>query len=159
MAGSATLNPNTLIDDLITDVIDGLREDLHPAFGVRPFRVYTVRRTWSGGIIGSGDPIDIETEITPQPNVEPFYDMYRTQEECGYDVAGYVKMTEVSLTYTQSDLLAMEAPEGTQHLIKIMEAHGQGQAPKYCVHAKPPYPDRVKDMGWMMFLTVEQDEA
>ena len=159
MPGNATLDPNVLVDDLVTDVIDGLRDELHPAFGVRAFRVFTVARVWSGGFVGEGSFTDTEVELTPQPLVHPFTSLRRDQEPCGYDQAGMVKLTEVSLTYTQDDLLACESPEATQHLIKIVEAHGQAQAPKYFVHAKSPYPDRVKDMGWVLHLELVEDEC
>lgn len=159
MPGSAILDPNTLVDDLITDVIDGLREELHPAFGVRAYRVFTVVRSWSGGVVGRGDSTDVEVELTPQPRVHSFTSFHRDQEECGYDMAGSVKLTEVSLTYTQAELLSCEAAEGAQHLIKIVEAHGQLQAPKYFVHKKSPYPDRIKDMGWVVYLELVDDEC
>ena len=74
-------------------------------------------------------------------------------------MAGSVKLTEVSLTYTQAELLSCEAAEGSQHFIKIVEAHGQLQAPKLFVHAKSPYPDRVKDMGWVVYLTLDEDDC
>lgn len=159
MPGSAILDPDVLIDSLIEDVVDGLRDELHPQFGVRPFRVYTVTRVWSGGYEGEGEFTDTEVELTPQPKVHPFSDLRRTQEPCGFDMAGAVKLTEVSLTYTQAELLACEAPAGTQHLIKIAEAHGQAQAPKYFGHARAPYPDRDKDIGWVLYLTLIEDEC
>lgn len=159
MPGSAILDPDVLVDDLVTDVIDGLRSELHPAFGVRAFRVFTVVRTWSGGAVGRGTSSDVEVELDPQPLVHPFTSLRRDQEECGFDMAGAVKLTEVSLTYTQAELLACEAPEGAQHLIKVTEAHGQLQGTKYFVHKKTPYPDRVKDMGWVVYLELVEDDC
>jgi len=156
MAGTATLDPTVLVDDLVTDVIDGLRAELHPAFGVRAFRVYTVVRTWSGLEVGLGDPTDEEVELVPSPLVHPFV-FQREQEPCGFDIAGMVKITEVSLTYTQAELLACEAPEGVQYFIKIVEGQGQEQAAKYFGHSKAPYPDRVKDMGWILWLEAIED--
>lgn len=159
MAGSATLDPDVIIDDLVTDVIDGLRSELHPLFGVRAYRVFTVVRKWSGGVVGRGTSTDTEVELTPQPLVHPFTNIRREQEPCGYDTAGGIKVTEVSLTYTQAELLACEAPEGSQHLIKVVEAHGQAQGVKYFVHAKAPYPDRLDTMGWILYLELEEDDC
>lgn len=159
MAGSAILDPNVLVDALIPGVIDGLRGALHPLFGVRAFTVETVVRSWSGGSVGDGDPTDVVTELTPQPKVFPFASFTRDQEPCGFDQAGMVKLTEVSLTYTQAELLACEAPAGAQHFIRVTEAHGQEQAAKIFVHAKAPYPDRLKDMGWIMWLELVEDEC
>lgn len=157
MAGSATLDPDVLIDDLVPDVIDGLRAELHPLFGVRAFRVFTVVRQWSGGSIGDGTFTDTEVELEPQPLVHPFMNLRRDQEPCGFDVAGRVKLTEVSLTYTQAELLACEAPVDSQYMLRIAEAHGQAQANKFFVHTKPPYPDRIEDMGWVLHLELVED--
>lgn len=159
MPGTATLDSDVLVDDLLTDVVDGLRAELHPAFGVRAFRVFTVARAWSGGQVGRGDPTDTVVELDPQPLVHSFAGLMRTQEPCGFDIAGAVKLTEVSLTYTQAELLACEAPAGTEYLIRIDEAHGQAQASKYFTHAKPPYPDRIQDIGWVLWLELVEDEC
>ncbi len=75
------------------------------------------------------------------------------QEPCGLDEAGFVKVTQVSLCYNHDDVLACEAPDGVEYLIKIDEGHGQGNPPRYFVHAKPPYDDREKSVGWVMYLT------
>ena len=152
MAGSATLDPDVLIDDLVTDVIDGLRSELHPLFGVRAFNVSTVVRTWSGGSVGDGTFTDVEVVLDPQPLVHPFTSFRRDMEPCGFDDAGGVKLTEVSLSYTYTELLACPAPTGSEHLIKITEAHGQGSPVRYFVHKRQPYPDRIKDMGWVLQL-------
>jgi hypothetical protein len=154
MSGSATLDPNVLVDSLVPDVIDGLRRELHPLFGVRAFDVSLVTRSWSGGEIGRGDPSDTEVLIDPQPLVHPFSSMDFEMEPCGLDEAGWVKLTEVSLTYTHDELLAGAALDGVEHLIKISEAHGQGQPDRFFVHKRPPYPDRIKDMGWVLYLEV-----
>jgi hypothetical protein len=151
MAGSAILDPNVLVDDLV-GTIDELRGDLHGQFGVRAFRVYVVTRAWSGTMVGEGELTETEIELTPQPLVSPFGAMDFKMEPCGLNEAGYVQVTEVSLSYTFDELGAGEPPMGSQKLIKIVEAHGQGQPDRYFLHAKPPYPDRIQDMGWSMYL-------
>lgn len=164
MSGSAILNPDVLVDDLVTDVIDGLREELHPAFGVRPYRVFTVKRVWSGTMVGDGSYTDTEVELTPQPKVT-FYEGWgrqygREQMACGYQDAGAVKLTEVSLTYTQEELLCCAAADdATQHFIKITEANGQAQAAKFFVYNKTPHVDREKDMGWVCYLDLAEDQC
>jgi len=158
MPGSATIDPNILVDSLL-GVVDDLRSELNTAFGVRAFDVSTVVRVWSGGSVGVGTFTDTEVAITPQPSVKSFSSFSRDQEPCGYDMAGAVKLTEVSLTYTQAELLACEPPQGSEHLIKITEAGGRAQQPKYFVHAKSPYPDPVKTIGWHVWLTLVEDDC
>lgn len=156
MPGSATLDPTNCLDDLIT-VVDELREDLNTSFGVRAHCVYTVRRVWDGGFIGEGDFTDTETEITPKPLVQPFVDLRGRMEECGFDESGMVKITEVSLTYTQAELDGGPSDEATEWLWRIREGHGQAQRDMDFILERSPYPDRSpKHMngmpGWVVWL-------
>lgn len=149
MSGNAVLGDN-LVDDLVPTV-DELRDSLHTAFGVQQFRVYTVLRTWDGGATGSGASTDTETELTPQPKVEP----YKTRFEldgCGIDEAGYVVLREISLTYTEAELIGPTLVAGQEWLIKISDAQGQAIADRYWVVQEPPFPDREQDIGWTVKL-------
>lgn len=153
MPGSATLDPNVLVDSLVTDVIDGLREDLHPQFGVRAYRTFTILRTWSGLIVGEGTPADVVTELRPQPRVAVWDGLEYRLEPCGLDLEGDIKLTEVSLTYTQAELDGGGVLTGNQQwLFRLDEAHGQAQRSKYFIHTKPPFADREKDMAWILWL-------
>lgn len=153
MPGSATLDPTVLVDSLVTDVIDGLRGELHPAFGVRAYRVFTVLESWTGPSIGQGTKSVSETEIDPQPFVEVWNGLRFDLAECGIDEVGEVRLREVSLTYTEAELVGpTPLPTNQRWLIKISEAHGQANRDRYFVHTKPPYVDREKDMGWVMWL-------
>lgn len=152
MAGSATLDPNVLVDSLVTGVIDGLRDALHPQFGVRPYRVFAVRRAWSGDVAGMGSFQDTETELTPWPRVARWDGMSYQHMEIGRESEGMVKVTEVSLTYTFDELVGANLCRHEQWFIKITEANGQGTPPMYFTHAKPPYVDRERDMGWVLWL-------
>ena len=151
MPGTAILDPNVLVDSLVVDVIDGLRGELHPPFGVRAYRVFTVLRTWSGLSVGEGSSNDVEAEILPQPKVEPFTELEFRQQPCGLDEAGFVTLSEVSLTYKHSELLFTPAMN-QQWMMKIAEAHGQAQPARYFVHTRPPFVDREKTMGWLCWL-------
>lgn len=153
MPGSATLDPDVLLEGLIPDVVDGLRS-LNTDFGLRQWRVYSVMRKWSGGEVGSGSFTDTETEILPRPIVEPFESFHLKLEPCGMNEAGFLRMTEVSLTYTEAELGGGELPHGTQHLFKIVEAHGQATTTRYFVNRRPPYPDRIRTLGWLLHLDV-----
>lgn len=154
MAGSAVLDPDVLVDSLVTDVIDGLREDLHPPFGVRAYRAFTVRRRWSGRLVGEGAAADAVVELRPQPLVAVWDGLRYSLEPCGLSVAGQVRLTEVSLTYTQAELDGGGAlGRNEQWLIRLDEAHGQASKSRLYTLERPPHVDRVKDMGWILWLT------
>lgn len=157
MAGHADLDPDVLVDSLVTDVIDGLRGDLHPQFGVRPYRVFAVRRSWTGGEIGVGAPLDRETELEPQPRVQNLGRYEQTPG--GINESGEVKVTEVSLTYSFEELTGEGAQlsAGEEWLIRIDDGAGQGNPSRWFTHARPPFVDREKDMGWVLYLrTLDQ---
>ena len=155
MPGSATMDPNVLVDDLAESLIDDLRTDLHTEFGVRAYRVFTVLRTYESGYIDGELYTETETEITPQPLVKSFVETLGHQlEECGIDEAGIIKLEEVSLTYTLAELDGGDLVDGQEWLIRLREAHGQGQPDRDFVLDGPPYPDRIKTMGWQLKLRI-----
>jgi hypothetical protein len=153
MSGSAVLGDN-LVDSLVTDVIDGLRRDLHPQFGVRPYRAWLVTRTWSGEIPGEGEgtPVDIEVELDPQPRVMAWGGYEIELDKCGLDEAGEIVLKEVSLTYTHAELTGGALAPNQEFFIKLTEAHGQGNPVRYFTHTRPPFVDREKDMAWILWL-------
>lgn len=150
MAGNSTLGTNLL--DLLIPCVDDVRRDIHTDMGTRAYRVFFVTRVWSGEDIGEGTSTDTEVEVDPRPLVEPFTSMEYQQEPCGLDEAGFVKVTQVSLCYNHTDILACAAPDRTEYLIRIDEGHGQGSPSRFFVYAKPPYEDRVETVGWILHL-------
>jgi hypothetical protein len=152
MGGSATLDPNVLVDSLVPDVIDGLRRDLHPQFGVRPYNVTIVKREWSGLMLGEGTFTDTETLIDPQPRI-PRWDGYGYQMvPTGLENDGGIKVTEVSLSYTWDELTGGSLEPNEQVFVKVSDATGAGMPDQVFIHAKPPYIDRERDMGWVLWL-------
>lgn len=152
LIGTATLNPGVLVDSLVTDVIDGLREDLHPVFGVRAYRAYRVIRTWSGRSIGDGVFTDVAGELRPQPRVKLWDGFRYVQATCGIRELGEIRLTEVSLTYTQADLTAQPLTKQQETWIALSEANGQGSTLELFAHTAPPFIDRERDMGWVLSL-------
>lgn len=152
LTGTAVLDDDVLVDALVPDVIDGLREDLHPDFGVRAFRVYRVIRTWTGSVEGEGTSSDVGVELRPQPLVSVWDGFRFVQATCGLEELGDVRLTEVSLSYSYADLTGSPLTPNQQLFIAIGEAHGQGQPTRMFTLARPPFPDRVKDLGWSIAL-------
>lgn len=152
LIGTATLNPEVLVDSLVADVIDGLRDELHPAFGVRAYRVYRVIRTWSGRRPGEGSYTDAAAELRPYPRVLMWDGFRYTQAMCGVNEIGDVKLTEVSLSYSAADLDPKTLDAGHELFFAIGEANGQGTPTRLWAHKAPPFIDREKDMGWALLL-------
>lgn len=156
LIGEAVLDPAVLIDSLVPDVIDGLREDLYPAFGSRAYRCYRVIRTWTGRTTGEGDPTDDTAELRPQPRVMVWDGMRFIQATCGIRELGEVRLSEVSLTYTEAQLTGrrLGLDKNQELFIGIAEGNGQGTAPRLFGHTAPAFIDREKSMGWMLYLRV-----
>lgn len=153
LVGEAVLSPTVLVDSLVGDVIDGLRESLHPDFGVRAYRVYRVIRTWSGQRVGEGVMTQEALELRPQPRVGVWNGLRMELAVCGVDEMGEIVLTEVSLTYTEAQLTGGGALGMNQELfLGLAEAHGQGQRRRLFSHTRPPFVDREKDMGWKVWL-------
>jgi len=161
MGGSAVLDSDVLVDSLVVDVIDSLRDELHTEFGVRAYRAYTVHETWSGGVVGKGSVSSVETEITSQPVID-IWDGYRYElATCGIDQLGEIRLREVSLSYIEAELIGVRASMGKNQRFfwRIKEAHGQANRTKTFNVGKPPFVDREKDMGWVVFLRSGQEST
>ena len=148
MPGSATIGDN-LVDSLL-EVVDDLRGDLHPAMGVRQWRVYTVLRTWSGTEVGDGTKTDTETQILPQPLVS--YDLANKLTPGGVDDDGIVTLSEISLTYTEAELVGPTLAANQEWFFVLRDAHGQGMPDRYFGVKDPPKPDRIQTIGWIVRL-------
>jgi hypothetical protein len=152
LTGAAVLNSSTLVDSLVPDVIDGLREDLHPAFGVRAYRVYRVIRTWGGKTIGEGRSTDDAAELRPQPRVMMWNGLKYVQATCGIRELGDVELREISLTYTEEQLDPRTLAKNQELFYAIGEANGQGAALRLWNVTAPAFIDRERDMGWVLHL-------
>lgn len=153
LVGQAVLDSDVLVDSLVSDVIDGLREALHPDFGVRAYRAYRVLRAWSGTRAGDGTYTDEVAELCPRPLVHAWDGLRIEQARCGLEFLGDVVLTEVSLTYTFDQLCPRTLAANQQVFIAITDGHGQGSPTLLYTHNRPPYCDRIKDMGWKLWLT------
>lgn len=163
MPKDATLNPDVLIDCLVED-IDCIRKEIHGCVGTRAFNVCVITRTWSGTAIGDGTYTDTELVLDPPPLVKSWvsgrsYEYGLTPAGLGSE--GNVLIQEISLGYTYECLAGEDTngdpciPATAEFFYKIEGAHGQQFPVKYFSVARPPYPDRIKNMGWEVLLTAE----
>ena len=152
MAGNAVLDPDVLVDDLVS-LADDLRQDLAVGFGLRQFRLHTVRRAWTGEAVGDGDYEDLITEITPRPVVNAYQDNIMNQlEPCGLQEAGMVLISEVSLSYTEAELTGGALAANEEWFLLLQDGHGQQIQLRDFVMMSPPFPDRETDIGWKIRL-------
>lgn len=152
MGGSATLDPDVLLDDLV-ELVDDLREDLMVGFGLRQFRMYTILRSWDGEGIGDGDYVDVETEITPRPKINPYQDNITNRlEPCGLMESGMVLVSEVSLSYTEAELTGGDLGFGQEWFLRLTDGEGQEIISRDFEMMSPPFPDREEDIGWKLRL-------
>lgn len=156
MPGSATLDPNVLVDSLVT-IIDDIRSNVADPLGCYHFGVSLV--TVVPTTRRAGDPSEktiTEVALTPKPKVHP-YEFNNKLEGCGIDEWGLVKVDEISLTYTETELTGRDKPEGAEFFWKLTEAHGQGVVARYYTVDRPPFPTRGCCSGWQIVLRRAKD--
>lgn len=157
MPGTAVLGDSLLDADLI-ECLDEVRACVDGCVGTRQYRVFTVLRTWNGDERGApGGFEEVETEITPRPLVEAFADSLGGRLlSAGLDEAGIVRLRKVSLTYTAAELDRKGLERNQEWLIRLKDAYGQGEPTRDFV-IKGLYPDRIKDIGWLVTLSRSSD--
>lgn len=154
MPGSATIGPN-LVDSLL-GVVDELRDGLNTDMGVRQWRVFVSIKTYTSGKRGVGAFTRSETEITPRPRVRD--SIRRELLPAGIAEAGIIKLTEISLTYLESELIPT-LTAGQQLFYVLRDAQGQAIRDRYFTVAGPPSPDRESTIGWMLDLKIAPTEG
>lgn len=150
----------SLVEDL-ADVADDIRQ-LATDFGARPYRVFSIVVSWSGGEVGKGDQrIESETEVLPTPNVNISNIRYNVTTG-GWTDDGYVKMYEVSPRYTHDEIKALfyrDLENAEQSFVEIHMDPRHGCNPirhRFVVSGLPFYD--ATGFQWVVTLKVQQEE-
>lgn len=147
----AAVLDTSIIDSLLTTV-DDIRGDLLPTSGLRAYRVFTVRRTWGGARRGEGSYVDVKTELLPSPAVT-FQSRSYNLMPTGRHEESDATLTELSLAaYVEADLTGGKLQANEQFFYMLEDAHGQGVQPRAFHTNGAPEVDRVKGLGWRVYL-------
>lgn len=109
--------PN-LIDKLIPKV-DLLRQKAADKFGLPPFDMYRVIRTYASGIIGDGAYTEVLTKLSPPPMIK--FSGEDELERGGRHDLRKMKATEVSLSYTENWLQGEPLASGDMIYYKLVD--------------------------------------
>ncbi len=130
----SAIDSNTLTDVLV-DVVDDIRREVHGALGTRTWEVAIVTRRWSGDRVGVGTPTKSVMVLDPNPLVRR-----NTRDRmgpAGREAAGSMTLTEVSLRYSQLELQP-KADATTEIAYRLTEIHGQRMKPRWFVLSAEP---------------------
>jgi hypothetical protein len=145
LAGAATLGTN-LVDDLVPTV-DDLRAELYTDFGVRQFHTYMVRRVWGDTYVGRG-----AMKVTQKQNLVPDPDVVLEDTHSltpgGLQATGTATLHEVSLAYSQNQLLGEPLANNEEFHFLVVDALGQGIARRLFIPQDHPVTSRDKELGW-----------
>jgi hypothetical protein len=150
LAPSGASLGTSLVDSLVT-MVDDLRYTLNSDMGVRQFRVWTIRRKWSGQYVGEGAlAVTQVTEIIPPPRVV-LTDTHNLTEG-GLQETGTAELHEVSLAASEADLLGFPVAANEEFFYVLRDALGQGVSTRLYIPQDHPWPDREKEIGWIVKL-------
>lgn len=97
------LENQTLAYKLVT-VVDIIRQ-IPTSLGIRPYRVYLVHGSWSGGRQGAGTlAVTSRREILPTPRVRSMGDLAQLLRSTGVTEEGDLVVDRISAKYTEDDL-------------------------------------------------------
>ncbi len=114
-----------LIDKLITKV-DSLRQKAADKFGLPPFNMYRVMRTYSSGIIGDGAYTDDSTLLSPPPMIK--FAGGDALERGGRHDDRTMTAVEISLSYTENWLQGADRVAGQEVFYKLVERNATTEA-------------------------------
>lgn len=146
--------PN-LIDKLTTKV-DNVRQKAADKFGLPAYNMFRVIRTWSGGELGLGSPVDVETLMTPTPKIVFEGDL--RLDPNGLVDARKMTATQISLTFTENFLQGDPKSAGQECFYKLVERNSQSADTTYWTLINVPVAMRNK-LGWQLECRAKQNQS
>ncbi len=140
--------------DCIIPCLDKIRQNAADSSGYRQYDVFLRTETWSGREKGEGNMTVTETQVLPPPLVV-FNNAPNVYVEAGgREETQVCTMTEVSLRYTESQLLPTGLPKNVDFMYRLADHYSsqQGIADNFFVPINAPTADRVKTIGWNIIL-------
>jgi hypothetical protein len=130
------------------DVFDGL--------GTRAFTVQTVLRTWTGSMVGDGDYSDVLATISGHSETAPIFHELKLDSDdvlpAGTIHDGPALLTDIPLTYAQSQLDGGLIEENQQFFYRLTDAHVHGMPERILRCSRPPEIEWSNVVGWMVWL-------
>lgn len=97
-------NPSASLVEQMGSVVDDLRQ-LNTDFGLRPYRVFSMRVRWTGGDVGRGECVVVsEREFLPTPRFDDMSGVSSTLRSGGLAERGTTKLREISPRYTEDEV-------------------------------------------------------
>lgn len=148
----ATIKGSNVLDNCLLDIADCIRGCVNETFGTREYRVYSVVRTYTMDR-QDGYYSDNILELLPAPKVEFLspngFEMIGT----GKTTKGSIKITELSLLYSEDQILPQNLDNNQKHFIKLVDRHGENARERYFHISNVPVMDRHKTIGWIFYAT------
>lgn len=141
--------------DRLSKVADRLRQTLATdVFGVRTYRVFLRRHSWSGQEVGQGTVTVTETELLPPPQVQfPTTQKSFVIRAAGREEDADCLLSRISLSYTESQLMPPGAPRGSDDFMyRLSDLSNEGVDDRYYVPVGTPRADRDRTIGWLVAL-------
>jgi len=159
------LHPNARPERSLVEELGGIVDEARQMltdFGLRPYEVWSVVVSWSGGDVHRGSAsVRWERQLLPTPKVEGIARVAKEMREAGTVARGTVRLTGISPRYTGDEveqLFPRALRGGEEHFIEVRMDARDGQSverARYVVSALPER--RAERFDWEVQLT-KQDE-
>lgn len=166
MAKFTTVTTQQAKQTLARDFI-GLADDLRDMltqFGLRTYKVSTVRVQWSGGKRGRGTPVVISEEvILPTPKMSALDGLQELVQSVGLDEIGSLELSQISGRYSEEQLRGFtDAGQGIPqdqeffYEIEFFPHEGPSKKRRFFTKAAPTYfPGKLQ---WSIRLEKANDD-
>ncbi len=139
-------------DDLFGDlsgIVDEARQLVSDA-GLRPYRIFSVLESWTGGRPGVGELCRTETEWLPTPVLD-FRSIRREYKAAGSVERGSVRLRKVSPNLTEAEIRRLCSCDGRTTSTAIIEERKNGGETRRFIIDGAPYLDAER-FEWIVPL-------